>query len=160
MMTILFYSSAAIAIFSALMAITRKEAMHGVLYLIVVLLALALMFFQLGAPFIAALEIIVYAGAIVILFLFVIMMINPPADSHGLKKAGWFFPVVLAGVLASQFTLLLQYDTQTLSLQAVDVATLGKVFFGKYAYTLHLVALFLLVGLIGAFHLANKEETS
>lgn len=157
-MNLFFYITAAVAIISALAAITRREAMHGILYLVVVLMAVAILFFQLGAPFLAALEIIVYAGAIVVLFLFVVMMINPPADSRGTMLRGWFGPLVLAGILAIQFGTLLQGGGQPMVANTVGPELLGKTFFSDYAYTLHLVALFLFAGLVGAFHLGSQKS--
>ena len=74
------YISGFVAIISTLMVITRTNAVHALLYLIVSLLSVALVFFLLGAPFVAALEVIIYAGAIMVLFIFVIMMLNVGAD--------------------------------------------------------------------------------
>ena len=73
---ITFYIAAAIAILSTIMVITRYNMIHALLYLVVSFLAVAIVFYVLGAPFIAALEVIVYAGAIVVLIIFVIMMLN------------------------------------------------------------------------------------
>ena len=80
-MAALFYIAALVGVVSTGMVITRLNAVHALLYLIVSLLAVALIFFLLGAPFVAALEVIIYAGAIMVLFLFVVMMLNqgPPA---------------------------------------------------------------------------------
>ena len=72
-----FYLSAAVAVAATLMVVTRASAVHALLYLIVSLLAVAVVFFVLGAPFVAALEVIIYAGAVMVLFVFVIMMLNP-----------------------------------------------------------------------------------
>jgi len=154
----LFYITGGIAIAAALLAITRREAMHGILYLVVVLVALAMLFFLLGAPFIAALEIIVYAGAIVILFLFVIMMLNPPAEGRGTVVTGWFGPLVLVGILAIQWVFFLKPEGRLIAASPVSLELLGRTFFENYAYALHLVALFLLVGLVGAFHLGRTER--
>ena len=75
-MTIVFYISGAVAIPSTALMITRLHAVHALLYLIVSLLAVSVVFYTLGAPFIAALEVIVYAGAIMVLFVFVVMLLN------------------------------------------------------------------------------------
>ena len=75
-MNIVFYFCSAIAIVATLFAITRRQPVHALLYLIVSLLAVAMIFFALGAPLIAALEVIIYAGAIMVLFIFVVM--TPP----------------------------------------------------------------------------------
>ena len=75
-MNAVFYVSAVVAIAATCMVITQRRAVHALLYLILSLLAVALVFFTLGAPFVAALEVIIYAGAIMVLFVFVIMMLN------------------------------------------------------------------------------------
>ena len=75
-MNILFYLAALVAVVATAMVITRLNTVHALLYMIVSLLALALVFYTLGAPFVAALEIIIYAGAIMVLFVFVVMMLN------------------------------------------------------------------------------------
>ena len=76
-MNALFYISALVAVISTIMVVTRANPVHALLYLILSLFSVALIFFALGAPFVAALEVIIYAGAIMVLFVFVIMMINP-----------------------------------------------------------------------------------
>jgi len=79
-MHVLFYISGAIAILATVMTITRLNAVHALLYFIVSLLSVAVIFYILGAPFIAALEVIIYAGAIMVLFVFVVMILNRPED--------------------------------------------------------------------------------
>ena len=69
--TILFYISAAVALAATILAMTRTNAIHALIYLIVSLLAIAVIFFLIGAPFAAALEVVIYAGAIMVLFVFV-----------------------------------------------------------------------------------------
>jgi NADH-quinone oxidoreductase subunit J len=74
-----FYVASAVAVIATLLVVTRRNAAHALLYLIVSFLAVALMFFILGAPFAAALEVIIYAGAIMVFFVFVIMMHCAPS---------------------------------------------------------------------------------
>ena len=76
MLAVLFYIAGAVALVATILAVTRSNAAHALIYLIVSLLAVAVMFFLMGAPFAAALEIVIYAGAIMVLFLFVIMLLN------------------------------------------------------------------------------------
>src|ERR1700757_4262862 len=103
-MTTLFYLAGALAIVATLLAITQRHAVHALLYLIVSLLAVAVDFFVLGAPFAAALEAIVYAGAIMVLFLFVVMMLNigrhaAATERQWLTPGIWTGPMILAGIL-------------------------------------------------------------
>ena len=72
----LFYLTALIALASTGLALTRANATHALIYLIISLLSVAVLFFLIGAPFAAALEVIIYAGAIMVLFVFVVMMLN------------------------------------------------------------------------------------
>ena len=106
-MDLLFYLSALIAVISTLLVITRTNAVHALLYLIVSLLAVAMIFFLLGAPFVAALEVIIYAGAIMVLFIFVIMMLNL-GGAHAQEEAQlltpgiWRGPAILSMFLAAE----------------------------------------------------------
>ncbi len=75
-MNTIFIIAASIALISSLMSITNRNAIHALLYLILSLLSISIIFFISGAPFIAALEVIVYAGAIMVLFIFVVMILN------------------------------------------------------------------------------------
>src|SRR5436309_14671978 len=75
-MAAVFYLSSAVAVVATLLTITCRNAIHALLYLIVSLLAVAIDFFAMGAPFVAALELIIYAGAIMVLFIFVVLMLN------------------------------------------------------------------------------------
>ena len=75
-MQVAFYSSAAIAILATVLMLTRLNTVHALLYLVVSLLAVAIVFYVLGAALAAALEVIIYAGAIMVLFVFVVMLLN------------------------------------------------------------------------------------
>src|SRR5574338_860022 len=99
-----FYIPAVVATVATVMVITRLNAVHALLYLIVSLLSVAMVFFRLGAPFIAALEVIIYAGAIMVLFVFVIMMLNlgprsTERESNWLRPRMWVGPITLTIIL-------------------------------------------------------------
>ena len=105
-MTLIFHIAAAVAVIATVLVITRTNAVHALLYLIVSLLSVALVFYALGAPFVAVLEVIVYAGAIMVLFLFAIMILNlgPQAseqERQWLKPGIWRGPAILAAILAA-----------------------------------------------------------
>ena len=96
----LFYIAAVTALASTVLVVTGKNASHALIYLIVSLLSVAVIFFLLGAPFAAALEVVVYAGASVVLFLFVVMMLNlgkgsVARESEWLRPSMWVLPSLL-----------------------------------------------------------------
>src|SRR5690606_26845760 len=95
-MTAAFYVFAAVAIAATILTITRLDAMHALLYLIVSLLAVAAVFYVLGAPFAELLEVIVYAGAIMVLFVFVVMMLNL-GDITLAEERRWLWPQLWLG---------------------------------------------------------------
>ena len=93
---VLFWIPGAVAIAATVAVITRKNASRALVYLVVSLLAVAVIFFMLGAPFAAALEVVVYAGAIVVLFLFVVMMLNLGKTSV-MRETRWLQPGMWIG---------------------------------------------------------------
>lgn len=163
-MNLLFYISAVVAAVSTLIVITRKNAVHALLYLIVSLLAVALIFFSLGAPFVAALEVIIYAGAIMVLFVFVIMMLNIGAqaskqESQLMSPGIWIGPSVLIVILAAELIYLFTVDRARLfATELVGPKQVGMALFGPYVLGVELASLLLLAGLIGAYHLGRPHK--
>ncbi len=164
-MNVVFYLSAAIAIAATAAVISAVNAVHALLYLIVSLLAVALMFFVLGAAFVAALEVIVYAGAIVVLFVFVVMILNlgPPAvqqERQWLHPRVWVGPGVLALVLLAELLYVLSGHATRPAATArpVGPGAVGAALFGVYLLGVELASLVLLAGLVGAYHLGLRRE--
>ena len=172
-MTAVFYISAVVAILSTFMVITRRKVVHALLYLIVSLLSVALVFFTFGAPFVAALEVIVYAGAIMVLFIFVVMMLNlgPRAteqESQWLKPSMWIGPAILAIILIAELVYILTRGSnlptggEVVSPKQVGIALFGT---GKsmvesgYLLGVELASILLLAGLVGAYHLGRRDKT-
>ncbi len=163
-MNLLFYLSSFVAVVATVLVVTRKNAVHALLYLIVSLLAMALVFFSLGAPFAAALEVIIYAGAIMVLFVFVIMMLNlgPGAakqESLWLSPGTWIGPSVLAAILAVELIAVFMAGTRkTAESFMIGPNVVGMALFGPYVLGVELASLLLLAGLIGAYHLGRPPE--
>ena len=163
-MTILFYLSAVVAILSTMMVITRLNAVHALLYFIVSLLSVALIFFVLGAPFVAALEVIIYAGAIMVLFVFVVMLLNRgpqtvAEEREWLVPQMWVGPAVLAVILIIELIFVLDRGAAgTTGAQAVDSRQVGIALFGPYLLGTELASMLLLAGLVGAYHLGRREK--
>ena len=100
-MELTFYLAATVAIVATILVVTQYNLIHALLYLVVSFLAISVVFFVLGAPFMAALEIIIYAGAIVVLIIFVIMMLNLTQEDvqhekDWLQPRVWIGPAVLS----------------------------------------------------------------
>lgn len=163
-MNLLFYFSAVVAAISTFMVITRTNAVHALLYLIVSLLAVAFIFFSLGAPFVAALEVIIYAGAIMVLFVFVIMMLNLGAqaakqESQWLSPGIWIGPSILMAILAAELIYLFMAERARISAAGlVGPKQVGIALFGPYVLGVELASMLLLAGLIGAYHLGRPHK--
>lgn len=159
-----FYLSAAVAALAAFLAITRRNAAHALLYLMVSFLSLAVILYLLGAPFIAALEVIVYAGAILVLFVFVIMMLNLGPDPYGQKKAWlnmklWVGPAILSAILLGELIWIIrEVGPRTLTSQIIGPREVGVSLFGPYALSVELASMLLLAGLAGAYRLGRPQD--
>jgi len=165
---IIFGVSAVIAVFGATMMIAQRNPVASVLYMILSLLAQAVCYVQLGALFLGAILVVVYAGAIMVLFLFVIMLLNlrrddvsepaPPAVSQFTK---YVFSILL--------TLELVFIVKAASLDSVatqvadgfgSVRQVAQVMFTNYLYPFELTGILLLVAVVGAVVLAKRERSS
>ena len=157
----LFYIASAVAVAATVLALTRSNAAHGLIYLIISLLAVAVVFFLLGAPFAAALEIVIYAGAIMVLFVFVIMMLNLGEKGDALERQRlgpgvWVTPSVLAAILLVEMVLMLS-DADTSSVgHVVSPKQVGLSLFGPYVLAVEIASMLLLAGLVGAYHVGRR----
>jgi NADH-quinone oxidoreductase subunit J len=162
-MNAIFYISAVVAILATLKVITELNAVHALLYLIVSLLSVALIFYTLGAHFVAALEVIIYAGAIMVLFVFVVMMLNLGTqavahESEWLNRKMWTGPVVLAAILLAELAFVLTRDHNlSVGVRSVEPKQVGLALFGPYILGVELASMLLLAGLVGAFHLGRHH---
>jgi len=161
-MTLAFYIAALVALIATLRVITCLNAVHSLLYLVVSFLAISLVFFALGAPFIAALEVIVYAGAIMVLFIFVVMMLNLGTRTEEQERAWlqprmWFGPAMLALILLVEWLAVFR-DASHVTAQSVSPRQVSLALFGPYVLAVELASMLLLAGLVGAYHLVRKQE--
>lgn len=159
-----FYFSAGVAVAATLMVIINTRAVHALLYLVTSLLAVSMCFFSLGAPFAGVLEIIVYAGAIMVLFVFVVMMLNLGDHSRHqerqwLSARGWIGPAILSGLLLAQllYVLFSEPASGTISGATVDAKAVGFALFGPYILAVELAAMMLLGAMVTAFHIGRHE---
>ncbi len=160
-MIFLFYTAAFVALVATIAVIVSTNVVHALVYLIVSLLSVAVLFFVLGAPFAAMLEAIVYAGAIMVLFLFVMMMLNlgqatEDEERTWMQPRLWVGPAVLVALLLLQLCTVLM--TQELAMSPVEVGVLdiSLLLFGPWLLAVELASMLLLAGLVAAYHLAKK----
>ncbi len=161
MTELLFYVAAAISVLATVRVITHLQAVHALLYLVVSLLGLAMVFFLLGAPFAAALEIIVYAGAIMVLFVFVIMLLNQGPVTVGqernwLQPSMWLGPSLLAMLLLIEVGYLIVTASGPPEMNTVRPKDVSVSLYGPYVIGLELASILLLPGLIGAYHMGRR----
>lgn len=163
-MNVIFYIAAVVAIIATAMVVTGKNAVHALLYMIVSFLAVSVIFFLLGAPFIAALEIITYAGAIMVLFLFVAMMLNLGEDAVAREKkwlspGTWIGPGILCLILLVEMAyVFFTVDSSGGNIVVVGPKDVGISLFGPYVLGVELVAMLLMAGIVGAYHIGNKKK--
>lgn len=159
-----FYFAAGVAVASTLRVITHTNPVHALLYLVVSLLAVSMTFFALGAPFAGVLEIIVYAGAIMVLFVFVVMMLNlGPATAD--QERQWLTPGVWIGpgLLSAAMLALLLYvllgnaSGAAIGLSTIDAKAVGTHLYGPYLLAVELASMLLLAALVAAYHLGRHE---
>jgi NADH-quinone oxidoreductase subunit J len=160
--TSLFYIAALVALVATVLALTRSNAAHALIYLIISLLAVAVVYFVLGAPFAAVLEVVIYAGAIMVLFVFVVMMLNlgregVSKERQWLSPGVWVLPTVLALILLGEMVyVVLSQQEQAASQGVVSAKEVGLVLFGPYLMAVEIASMLLLAGLVGAYHLARR----
>ncbi len=171
-MQAVFYVASAVAIVATLLMLTRLNAVHALLYLIVSLLAVAVVFYTLGAPFVAALEVIIYAGAIMVLFVFVVMMLNLGERATVLERGWltpgmWVGPAILAAILVAELAYVVvarvvpggRFTVETMLEAAPDLGPrgVGVALFGPYVSAVELASMLLLAGLVGAYHVGQRR---
>jgi len=165
-MNALFYITSVIAVVSTFLVITSLNAVHALLYLIVSLLSVAMVFFLFGAPFAAALEVIIYAGAIMVIFVFVVMMLNlgpqtRDRERQWLKPRMWWGPSILAALLLFELVYMALSDVTSPAATAVtDPEAVSIPLFSSYLLGVELASLLLLAGLVGAYHLGRRKYQS
>ena len=161
-----FYLLSGLAIAGGLLVITRRNAVHSALALIVTLLAVAGLFLMLYAPFVAGVQIIVYAGGIMVLFVFVIMLINMDVSLHQVQfNRQWFVGILISLVVGAQLVLAVVISESKVYFgipapsSALEPSTqlVGKVLFSEYMLPFEVASILLLVAMIGAVVMAKKK---
>ncbi len=160
--SIIFYVLAAIILVTTGLAITRRNLVHVVVYLVFSFFGSAMMFYLFGAPLLAVLEVIIYAGAIMILFLFIIMMVKVEASEEPLFPIQQWLPIVLIGVvyliIGAGIVSSAPGSQVTLEIALAKPKAFGEYLFQRHWLVIEIVSLLLLIALVGALYLGHKKS--
>ncbi len=161
----LFYFFAVLAVVSAILVITRRNAVHSAIFLIQALLAIAGIFLQLGAEFLAAVQVILYVGGIMVLFLFVIMLVNLDIAVRQVQfNRQWLLASVTALIVAAEVSYGLyrgkgafQFPAASPDVLQPNAQRVGLVLFQNYMLPFEIASILLLVAMIGAVLMAKRR---
>ncbi|MEO5776559.1 MAG: NADH-quinone oxidoreductase subunit J, partial [Flavobacterium sp.] len=164
--TIIFYFLSAITLASAFLTIYSKNPIHSAIYLVICMVSIVGHYLMFNAQFLAMVQLIVYAGAIMVLFLFTIMLMNlnkedevhkPRITRLGAVTVFILMSVVLVTIFINSKTIVGEYDTSGEDFQSIK--TLGKVLLNEYMVPFEFASILLLVAMIGVVLLSKKEKT-
>ena len=160
---VIFYVIGIIILIATALAITRRHVVHAVIYLAISFLGTALLFYLLGTPFLAVLEVIIYAGAIVVLFLFIIMMIGIEPSSRSKKTAmrQWFPAMLLCGIsliVAAILIISSSEGSKNLGMAMATPSEFGHFLFTHYWLPVEIASFLLLIALVGALYLGKEAK--
>ena len=157
----LFYLLALVAVVATLFCITERHPVHAVIYLVTSFFSLAIIFYLLSAPLVAVFEVIIYAGAIMVLFLFIIMMIRPEETELNLHPGfrDWWPALVLGIIILGGIgTLVLARPLSVGTTNPGDIREFARVLFQKYGVAVEIVSMQLLFALVGALYLGRRRR--
>ena len=159
---VLFYAAAALAVASALVVIGQKNPIYSAFALIVALCSLSVIFALLGSPFIAVLQVIVYAGAIMVLFLFVLMLLNvrsePDAPGRGGRTLGAVAVALVALLVAQAGAVLVRAEPGPAPAFDASTRRMAEILFSPhFLYAFEATSILILAALVGAITLAKKD---
>ncbi len=158
----IFYFLSAFIIGSTALAVTRRNIVHAVLYLVFSFFGSAMLFYLLGAPLLAALEVIIYAGAVMVLFLFIVMMLDIKGLEERFFPAGQLWPAICLGLVylfAGALMLLASPGPdRPLTAAVATPARFGEYLFRQHWLSIEIVSLLLLVALVGALFLGKRRR--
>lgn len=156
----LFYILAVVTVIGTVLAITEKHPVHAIVYLVTSFFSLAVIFFLLAAPLIAMFEVIIYAGAVMVLFMFVIMMLDlgrpDEAGRPGLRQ--WFLPSTLGGIiLISIGAVAVSHFSAPDRQGMISITDFSVTLFRKYGIAIEIISMQLLFAVVGALYLGRKR---
>jgi NADH-quinone oxidoreductase subunit J len=160
---VIFYLLGAVIVTATALAITRRNLMHTIVYLVLSFIGTALLFFLLGAPFLAVLEVVIYAGAIMVLFLFIVMMLEIKPEERTLGPWLRQWALALSGIclmIMVGFLFLNAGGPGPLPLVTASPLAFGRFLFQKYWLGVEIASFLLFVALVGALYLGRDQGTT
>jgi NADH-quinone oxidoreductase subunit J len=158
----LFYILAVVTVIGTIFAITEKHTVHAIVYLVTSFFALAVIFYLLGAPVVAVFEVIIYAGAIMVLFLFVIMMLDLGHPEKAQRPGGreWWPALVLGGTILAAVAYLAASRVPAAIAPGggVGIRDFARTLFHDYGIAVELISMQLLFALVGALYLGRRRK--
>jgi NADH-quinone oxidoreductase subunit J len=164
---LVFFVCAFVAVLGALLLIVAKEPIHSALALVLVMISLAVLYLMLGAEFIAAVQVIVYAGAIMVLFVFVIMLLNAGSE----ERTDWSKMAKYVGMPLGIFLLLelghwMYYSAigkevangSVATSSSVSTVEMSKMLFNQYVFPFEATSVLILIAILGALVLAKRDD--
>lgn len=168
MIDILFHIAAGVGLLSAILAISGHNISHSLLYMVITMMAISFIYVLLGAPFPAALQIIVYAGAIVVLFVFVTMMLHQGEvtlhkEKQLFQRRKAILPFILSGILFCELAFMLSPLGTPLAISGntltpIGIRDLGLQLYGPYILLVEMASMLLISALVGAFHIGRRQQ--
>ncbi len=161
---IIFYILAAVTVIGTILAITEKHPVHAILFLVTSLFSMAVIFYLLMAPLVAVFEVILYAGAIMVLFLFVIMMLDLGHPEQGVfpQWREWLPALVLSGISIISLAVVIaqRHGAPVMNQQPVTIRQVAIRLFQEHGLAVELISLQLLFALVGAWYLGRQRPPS
>jgi NADH-quinone oxidoreductase subunit J len=159
----LFYTMAAVILIATLFAITEKHPVHAIVYLVTSFFALAVVFYLLAAPLIAMFEVIIYAGAVMVLFMFVIMMLDmgSPEDATRPPLVHCLPALLMAGIILASLALLISDRPAPIDAatpHSVGVKEFAITLFNRYGVAIEIISMQLLFAVVGVLYLGRRRK--
>ncbi len=156
---LLFYILATVMVVATVLAITGRHPVHAIVYLVTSFFALAGIFFLLLAPLVAMFEVIIYAGAVMVLFMFVIMMLDLGHPESGERPGGrqWLPALVLSAVILGSLLLAAGSPATATRSGGLGVKEFATLLYGRYGVAIEIISLQLLFAVVGALYLGRRR---
>jgi len=157
----LFYILAAVAVIATILAIGEKHPVHAIVYLVTSFFSLAVIFYLLAAPLIAMFEVIIYAGAVMVLFMFVIMMLDlgRPDEARRPALRQWLLPLLLGGIILLSIGAIAASSSRAPALaHVVSVREFAVTLFSRYGVAIEIISMQLLFAVVGALYLGRRRK--